>query len=115
MFTAAAIFSALLAAVLLVSATGKFRKDPAQLKVMQTVGFPEDKLWLLAAAETAGAIGLVIGLVWWPLGVAAAIGVIAYFLGALSFHLRVRDWQLAPAAVLLVAGVVALVLRLATA
>ena len=36
----------------------------------------DDKVWLLAAAEIAGGVGLVIGLFWWPLGVAAAAGVI---------------------------------------
>ena len=54
------------------------------------------------------------GLFWWPIGIAAAIGVILYFLGAIIFHLRVHDKQLAPATVLLLAGVTALVLRAAT-
>jgi uncharacterized membrane protein YphA (DoxX/SURF4 family) len=113
MFIATAVVSALLAALLVFSATGKLRKDPTQLKVMETVGFPVDKLWLLATAETSGAVGLVIGLFWWPLGVAAAIGVILYFIGAVSAHLRVKD---APtnAFIPLVLAVAALTLRLAT-
>jgi uncharacterized membrane protein YphA (DoxX/SURF4 family) len=111
MFLATAIVSALLAAVLLVSARGKLVHDPAQMKTMARVGFPEDKLWLLAGAETAGAVGLVIGLFWWPLGVAAAVGLVAYFIGATGSHLRVRDWQIIAPAALLAVAVAALVLR----
>jgi hypothetical protein len=111
MFLATAIVSALLAAVLLVSARGKLVHDPAQLKTMARVGFPEDKLWMLAGAETAGAAGLVIGLFWWPLGIAAAAGVVAYFIGATGSHLRVRDWQITPPAALLGVAAAALVLR----
>jgi uncharacterized membrane protein YphA (DoxX/SURF4 family) len=111
MFIAAIVVSSLLAAVLLVSARGKLVRDPSQLKTMEHVGFPEDRLWLLASAEAAGAVGLVIGLFWWPLGIAAAGGIIAYFIGATGAHLRVRDWQVTAPVVLLVAGVAALVLR----
>src|SRR5258708_38709799 len=114
MFVAAAIVSSLLAAVLLVAGRGKLVKDPQQLKTMSTVGFPEDKLWLLATAEIAGAVGVVAGLFWWPIGVAAAAGVILYFLGAIGAHFRVRDHNFTPALVLLLAAVSALVLRART-
>ena len=111
MFIATIVVSALLAGVLLISARGKLARDPIQMKTMDRVGFPEDKLWLLAAAEAAGAAGLVIGLFWWQLGIAAAAGIIAYFIGATGAHLRVRDWQVTLPVVLLAAGVAALVLR----
>ncbi|WP_405970463.1 DoxX family protein [Streptomyces sp. NBC_00988] len=114
MFIAAFVVSVMFALILLVSARGKLIKDPAQMKTLERVGFPEQRVALLAAAEIAGAGGILIGLAWWPLGVAAAIGIIAYFSGAIVSHLRVRDWQFAPAAVLLLAGVAALVLRLAS-
>jgi hypothetical protein len=102
------------AVLLLFSAGGKLAKQEAQLKTLRTVGFPVDKIWLLASAEIAGAAGLIIGLFWWPLGVAAAIGLILYFVGATGSHLRVRDPAWPPPAVLLVVSVAALVLRLAT-
>jgi hypothetical protein len=56
----------------------------------------------------------VAGLFWWPIGVAAAAGVILYFLGAVGAHLRVRDPNFVPALVLLLAAVAALVLRALT-
>jgi hypothetical protein len=111
MFIAAVVVTALLAAILLVSARGKLVRDPVQMKTMVKVGFPEDRLWLLASAEAAGAVGIVIGLFWWPLGIAAVAGVMAYFAGATGAHLRVRDWQVTAPAVLFAAGAAVLILR----
>jgi uncharacterized membrane protein YphA (DoxX/SURF4 family) len=117
MFIAAAVISVVLAAMLTFSARGKLVKDPTVMGVMTHVGVPVDRVWLLAVAEIAAAVGLLIGLFWWPLGVAAAIGVVIYFVLAVSAHLRVGDRQpaqLAPPAVILVLAVVALFLRLTT-
>jgi uncharacterized membrane protein YphA (DoxX/SURF4 family) len=114
MFIAAAIVSGLVAALLVVSGRGKLVRDPQQMKTMATVGVPEDKLWLLATAEFAGAVGLVAGLFWWPIGVAAAAGVVLYFIGAVGSHLRVKDKNFAPALVVLLVAATALVLRAAT-
>jgi uncharacterized membrane protein YphA (DoxX/SURF4 family) len=101
-----------LALLLVLSGLGKLVKDPMQMATMGRVGFPEDKLWLLAVAEIAGAIGLVVGLFWWPLGVAAGIGVVAYFVGAVIAHARIGDWKITAPAALLLLAVGALVLRL---
>jgi hypothetical protein len=74
-------------------------------------------MWLLGAAELAGAVGLVIGLLWWPLGVAAAVCLTAYLIGALVYLLRARGTKakgLASAAVLLLVAIASLVLRIAS-
>ena len=115
MFIATLVISIPLTLILIVSAMGKVRRDPKQMSTMQAVGFPADKLWLLAAAEVAGAVGLAIGLFWWPLGAAAAVGVILYFVGATAAHLRVRDFNVTASVVLLLAGAAALVLRVLSA
>jgi len=119
MFIVAVVVSILLAAGLSGSAGAKLTKDPRIIETLvRTVGVPEDRLWMLAALELAGAAGLIIGLFWAPLGIAAAIGVILYFIGAVAGHLRVGDTAIpaiAPAAVMLVTAVIALVLRSATA
>lgn len=114
MYIAAAVVSALFAAALLISARSKLVKGEAVIAGMAKVGVPADKLWLLGAAEIAGAVGLVVGLLWWPIGVAAAIGLILYFLGAIASHLRVRDKAIVPATVLLIVAVAALTLRATT-
>ncbi|QSE41306.1 DoxX family protein [Rhodococcus erythropolis] len=113
MFIATVVVSILLAAVLVMSARGKIRKDPSIVPTMETVRIPEDKLPALASLEIAGAVGLVVGLFWWPVGVAAAIGVVLYFVGAVLAHVRVKDFSgIGPSAVLAAVAVATLVLRL---
>ncbi len=114
MFVATVIVSAVLALALLGSGFGKVTGQAAVVESITGVGVPARRIPLLAIPEAAGAIGLVVGLFWWPIGVAAAIGVIVYFVLAVGAHLRARDKNFAPAAFLLVLAVVALVLRLAT-
>ena len=114
MFIAAVVVSSLLAVGLIGSGRAKLVKEPAVTANMAKVGVPEHRLWPLAVLEIAGAVGLLIGLVWWPLGVAAAIGVVLYFVGALSFHARARDTSVALPLAFLLMAVTALVLRLIT-
>lgn len=114
MFIATVVVTALLAAALLGSAVAKLRKDATVMAGMRTVGVPDRRVPALAALEIAGAVGLLVGLGVWPLGVAAAVGVIAYFTGALIAHARVRDRAVAPPTFFLVLAVAALVLRLLT-
>jgi DoxX-like protein len=98
------------------SASAKIRKDERVTAGLTGAGVPLSWFVPLALLELAGTAGLLIGIGWRPLGIAAAIGVILYFLGALVFHVRARDFKgLAAPAVLLVAGVVALILGLASA
>lgn len=87
---------------------------------MAKVGVPES--WLvfpIGVLKVAGAAGLLLGLLGVPLiGAAAAIGLILYFVCAIAFHLRARDYspQLAlAAAFFLPLAVAALVLGVAAA
>jgi len=112
MFIASTILSILFAGALAGSAISKFRKVPAQVELMHTVGLRENWLYALGSLELLAAVGLLVGIFWWPLAVAAAIGTVLYFLGALTSHLRVRDRNLQGAAIMLVAGVAVLVLLL---
>jgi DoxX-like family len=57
----------------------------------------------------SGAIGLLIGFAVPPLGTAAAIGLVVYFICALGAHLRVRDSQIAGAVSFLMLAVAALI------
>jgi hypothetical protein len=58
---------------------------------MEEVGVPRSWLPPLAAFKGAGAAGLVLGLVGVrPLGIAAAIGLVLFFTGALTAHVRAR-------------------------
>ncbi|MFZ3470076.1 DoxX family protein [Streptomyces sp. 4.24] len=111
MFTAYAVVAGLLALALTASATFTLRRNPAVISNMHGLGVPDSWLPRLAALKAAGAIGLVAGLWVAPLGIAAATGVTLYFIGAVITHLRAKDYELAPAAVLTLVALAALVLR----
>ena len=113
MFIACDIVTALLAALLVFSAIGKFTKNPKVVEMVHThLGYPMSFLALLGVIEVVGAIGLVVGLWVAPLGIAAAVGVILYFAGAIVSHLRVKDVKgMGPALLPLVLAIASLVLR----
>jgi hypothetical protein len=91
MFAASAIASILLAAALVHSAIRKLGRREDVVRSYARVGVPENKLGLLAAILFAGAAGLLAGLFWAPLGIAAAIALTLYFAVAVGFHIRARD------------------------
>ena len=114
MHTAYLVVTVLLAAMAVFSALGKIRRDPRQVQVIhKTVGVPLKYFPALAACEFAGAVGLVVGIWWPPLGVAAAIGLVVYFIGAVASHLRAGDVEgIGPAFFMLVVSAAALALRI---
>ncbi|MFG2339126.1 DoxX family protein [Streptomyces yangpuensis] len=112
MFIAYAVVGGLLALVLAASATFTLQRNDQIVASMRKVQVPDSWLPRLATLKAAGAIGLVAGLWITPLGVAAAVGVTLYFAGAVISHLRVKDYELAPAAVLTLVAVAALTLRI---
>jgi hypothetical protein len=66
---------------------------PAQFVLANSaeVGVPRSWLPTLGAVKLAGAGGLVVGLVGLPvLGIAAAAGLVLFFIGAVVTHLRAR-------------------------
>ena len=116
MDTAFLLTTILFAAMVAFSAVAKIRRDPKVVHVIQeVVGVPLPFFPLLAASELAGALGLVVG-IWWPwVGVAAGIGLVIYFVGAVVSHLRVGDVKgVGPAVFMLMAAVGALALRVLT-
>jgi hypothetical protein len=55
------------------------------------VKLPESWLPYLATAKAAGAVGLLLGLAGvTPIGVAAGVGLVLFFVGAVGAHLRAR-------------------------
>jgi len=61
------------------------------LATMAEVGVPRSCLPPLGALKAAGLVGLVLGLLGLrPLGIAAAIGLVLFFAGALTAHVRAR-------------------------
>ncbi|MBI4899751.1 MAG: DoxX family protein [Actinobacteria bacterium] len=117
MFIALVITTALLAVLAVNSAVMKLRKNEQVVTTIHgTVGVPMTALPILAGLEIAGAVGIVAGLWNAPLGIAAAAGLTAYFVGAVIGHLRVRDTKgVAMPLVPLALSIAVLVLRVVTA
>jgi hypothetical protein len=82
---------------------------------MTRVGVPRRALIPLAILKIAGALGLLIGIGVPPLGVAAATGLVLFFIGAMTAHLRVHDYTSLPfPGVFLLLAAASLVLRVAS-
>ena len=98
------------------SALLKIRRDPNVVKIMhEIVGVPMAYLPILAVCELAGALGLVIGILYPPLGVAAGTGLVIYFIGAVASHVRVGDFKgIGAAAFMLAVSIAAVALRIMT-
>src|SRR5215216_6304183 len=91
MFLATAMVFGLLAALVAYAAVTKLSHRPEVVASYARVGVPEERLNLLATTLLAGATGLLVGLVWAPLGIASAAAVTVYFLVAIAAHIRSGD------------------------
>jgi DoxX-like family len=96
MFAATIVLSTLLAALMSYAAVRKLSHRPEVVASYVRVGVPEERLDLLAATLLAGAAGLLIGLLWAPLGVVAAAAIAIYFLVAIAAHIRSGDLEHLP-------------------
>jgi hypothetical protein len=73
------------------AAVADFLQAGFVLANMAEVGVPRSWLPPLGVLKGAGAAGLLVGLLGvWPLGIAAAIGLVLFFTGALAAHVRAR-------------------------
>ena len=95
--------SVLLAAACLVPAVGKLTAQPKMVASAGHFGLAWERYRLIGAAELAAAVGVLAGLAWGPIGVAAASGMALLLLGAIAVHRRAGDHlrEAAPALVAL--------------
>jgi DoxX-like family len=61
---------------------------------MSNLGVPESVLPILGILKAAGALGLLIGIRVPLFGIAVAVGLMLFFIGAVITHLRARDLSL---------------------
>ena len=96
-------FSLLVAAACLLPAAGKLLGHPKMRQSAAHFGIPWPRYRLIGAAELAAAAGILAGLWWHPLGLAAAAGMALLLLGAVITHRRAADSakEMAPALVAL--------------
>jgi hypothetical protein len=114
MFTAYVVVTVLAAGANIYAATNDFRRVESILTTMARLGVPESRLPMLGILKAAGALGLLVGIGIPLIGVAAAIGLVLFFVAAIITHLRARDYSLGPAVVFFLLALGSLVLRLAS-
>ena len=90
MFTAYIVVTVLAAAMTGYAAYVDFAGAEWVLDNMTKYGVPHSWLFLLGVLKTAGALGLLIGIGVPLIGAAAALGLVAYFVGAVVTVVRAR-------------------------
>ncbi len=111
MFIAYIVVTVLAAAANVFSATLDFIRYKQILINMAKVGVSESWLTTLGILKAAGALGLLVGIRVPLIGIAAAIGLVLFFLAAVITHLRAHDHSFGLAVVFLVLAVAALVVQ----
>lgn len=96
MFTAYVVVVLATAAANLAAAVADFLRAGWILGNMTKYGVPHSWLYPLGAAKAAGALGLLAGLVVPALGIAAAAGLVLYFVGAVVTVARARWYSHLP-------------------
>jgi uncharacterized membrane protein YphA (DoxX/SURF4 family) len=107
--------SLLLAVLCLLPAAGKLLGLPKMRQSAEHFGIGWPRYRLIGVAELAAAAGILIGLWWHPLGVAAAAGMALLLLGALITHRHAGDSAKEAAPALLALAIAVLYLAIALA
>ncbi|GAA3826511.1 DoxX family protein [Streptomyces phyllanthi] len=122
MYVTAAVLSVLLALGSLAAGAPKaLLKGDVPAALQSHMGLSAGFVRFIGLAEAAAAVGLVIGLFWQPLGIAAATGLVITMIGAVGFHAKAGDYTdpatrnnaLSPVVFLLLAVAAAVTLGLA--
>ena len=91
MDTATVVVTLLLAALFTFSSSIKLLSVPKSLTIRDHLGVSPNQWRVIGGLELAGVAGVLAGLLWAPLGIAAAIGLALLSIGAVAFHLRASD------------------------
>ena len=114
MFTVYLIVTILAAAANIFSATCDFVRYEKVSIAMAKAGVLESWMTTLGILKAVGALGLLVGIRVPVIGIAAALGLILFFVGAIITHLPGRDYSLGLAIVFLLLAMAALAVRLAS-
>jgi hypothetical protein len=113
MNTATVIVTLLLAALFTFSASIKLLGVSRSLAIRDHLGVKPLQWRLIGALELAGVAGVLVGLAWPPIGIAAAIGLALLSIGAIAFHIKASDRvvDMVPAVIGIALGAVTAVLH----
>ncbi|MEU6847912.1 DoxX family protein [Streptomyces sp. NPDC046716] len=107
MSVAFVVVTVIAAAMTAFSAVSVFTRAEWVVKPIADYGVPAGWLPWLGAAKAAGAVGLLVGLAVPAIGIAAGIGLVLYFAGAVVTVVRARWFSHVPFPLLYAAPVVA--------
>ncbi|MGO9925083.1 MAG: DoxX family protein [Mycobacterium sp.] len=85
------IVTALLAVLFTFSSLIKLVGVRQSLAIRDHLGVKPTQWRVVGLLELAGVVGVLAGLAWAPIGVAAAVGLALLVLGAIIFHVRAAD------------------------
>jgi len=111
MFVTYVVVTLLVAAANIFSATLDFIRYKPILINMAKAGVSESWITTLGILKAAGALGLLIGIGVPAVGIAAAAGLVLFFIGAIITHLRGHDYSFSLAIVFLLLAAGALGVR----
>jgi len=114
MFAAYGAVTVLTAAATAFAATADFIRPRWLLANMANAGVPQSWLFSLDVLKAAGALGLLVGLGVPLLGVAAAVGLVLFFVGAIITHICAHWYSFTYPAAFLLLALGSLGLRLAS-
>ncbi|MBF6469893.1 DoxX family protein [Nocardia beijingensis] len=101
MTAASTVLAVVLAVLFLATGVSKVLAVASMRERAAHAGFSSSAYRVIGGLEIAAALGQLGGIVWWPVGVAAGIGLVLLMVGAVITHLRtgdgIREW--APAAI----------------
>jgi DoxX-like family len=105
MFTAYIVVTVVAAIAMASAATLDFVHSQWVVANMSRLGVPQTWLFSLGALKAAGALGLLVGIAVPPIGVAAAVGLVLFFVGAIMSAVRAHWYtHYYPVPYLLLAG-----------
>ncbi|MCW3842002.1 DoxX family protein [Micromonospora yasonensis] len=85
------VLTIILVSVLVAVAVPKLTGQVQMRDRMAHLGLSSTSTRLIGVLEVAAIVGLLVGLVWPPLGIAAAVGLAMQMIGAAIFHARAKD------------------------
>jgi uncharacterized membrane protein YphA (DoxX/SURF4 family) len=89
---ASAILSILLAVVALAAGSPKLALKGPSAELQSHMGLSTGLIRFIGLSEVSAGVGLILGLIWRPLGIAAA-GFAALLIGAIGFHAKAGDYS----------------------
>jgi len=114
MFSAYLVVTLVAAAANGYAATVDFTRPDWVVTNMTRLGVPQTWLSTLGVLKAAGALGLLVGIAVAPIGVAAAVGLVLFFTGAVVTVVRARWYAHVYPVVYLLLAAASLALRLAS-